>query len=358
MYEDNEFFAGNRKFMEEKEVTLSKEQQAALAGLAEEGKTPLLFATKAGGQAGRGELLAIIAVADTVKITSKQAIKALHDMKIDVVMLTGDNLRTAEAVRKKLSINQVIAEVLPEDKEKEIRRLQKEGRKVAMIGDGINDAPALAAADVGIAIGAGTDVAIDSADIILMKSRLTDAITAIRLSKAVIRNIKQNLFWAFFYNAVCIPLAAGAFYPAFGIRLNPMIGAAAMSMSSLFVVGNALRLRNFKAEAIQTLRENEETNGKEDSTTEYMQVDYKYNENNEIQNKEDTTMNKTMIIEGMMCGHCTGRVQKVLEAVQGIASVTMSLENKSAELVLNEEVADETLKAVVTEAGYEVVEIR
>ena len=358
VYEDKEFFAGNRKFMEEKEVTLSKEQQAALAGLAEEGKTPLLFATKAGGQAGRGELLAIIAVADTVKITSKQAIKALHDMKIDVVMLTGDNLRTAEAVRKKLSINQVIAEVLPEDKEKEIRRLQKEGRKVAMIGDGINDAPALAAADVGIAIGAGTDVAIDSADIILMKSRLTDAITAIRLSKAVIRNIKQNLFWAFFYNAVCIPLAAGAFYPAFGIRLNPMIGAAAMSMSSLFVVGNALRLRNFKADAIQTLRENEETNGKEDSTTEYMQADYKYNENNETQNKEDTTMNKTMIIEGMMCGHCTGRVQKVLEAVEGVASVAMSLENKSAELVLNAEVADETLKAVVTEAGYEVIEIR
>ncbi|MBQ2935332.1 MAG: heavy metal translocating P-type ATPase [Lachnospiraceae bacterium] len=358
VYEDKEFFAGNRKFMEEKEVTLSKEQQAALAGLAEEGKTPLLFAMKAGGQAGRGELLAIIAVADTVKITSKQAIKALHDMKIDVVMLTGDNLRTAEAVRKKLSINQVIAEVLPEDKEKEIRRLQKEGRKVAMIGDGINDAPALVAADVGIAIGAGTDVAIDSADIILMKSSLTDAITAIRLSKAVIRNIKQNLFWAFFYNAVCIPLAAGAFYPAFGIRLNPMIGAAAMSMSSLFVVGNALRLRNFKAEAIRTLRENDETNGKEDSTTEYMQADYKYNENNEIQNKEDMTMNKTMTIEGMMCGHCTGRVQKVLEAVQGVASVTMSLENKSAELVLNAEVADETLKAVVTEAGYEVIEIR
>lgn len=324
MYEGKEYFAGNRKFMEEKGITLSKEQQMALAKLAEEGKTPLLFA-------GRGELLAIIAVADTVKATSKQAINALHDMGINVVMLTGDNQRTAEAVRKKLSINQIIAEVLPEEKEKEIRRLQQEGRKVAMIGDGINDAPALAVADVGIAIGAGTDVAIDSADIILMKSRLTDAITAIRLSKAVIRNIKQNLFWAFFYNAVCIPLAAGVFYPAFGIRLNPMIGAAAMSMSSLFVVGNALRLRHFKA-------------GLQDK--------------NDKQNKEDTNMNKTMIIEGMMCGHCTGRVQKVLEAVEGVASVTMSLENKSAELVLNAEVADDTLKAVVTEAGYEVVEIR
>lgn len=342
MYEGKEYFAGNRKFMEEKGVTLSKEQQATLAELAEEGKTPLLFA-------GREKLLAIIAVADTIKATSKQAISDLHNMGINVVMLTGDNQRTAEAVRKKLSVNQVIAEVLPEEKEKEIRRLRQEGRKVAMIGDGINDAPALAAADVGIAIGAGTDVAIDSADIILMKSRLTDAITAIRLSKAVIRNIKQNLFWAFFYNAVCIPLAAGVFYPAFGIRLNPMIGAAAMSMSSLFVVGNALRLRNFKAETVRSLRGNEETDGKEDSET---------NKHNETQNKEDKNMNKTMIIEGMMCGHCTGRVQKVLEAVEGVESVTMSLENKSAELVLNAEVADDTLKAVVTEAGYEVIEIR
>lgn len=342
MYEGKEYFAGNRKFMEEKGVILSKEQQAAVAELAEEGKTPLLFA-------GREKLLAIIAVADTIKATSKQAISDLHNMGINVVMLTGDNQRTAEAVRKKLSVNQVIAEVLPEEKEKEIRRLRQEGRKVAMIGDGINDAPALAAADVGIAIGAGTDVAIDSADIILMKSRLTDAITAIRLSKAVIRNIKQNLFWAFFYNAVCIPLAAGVFYPAFGIRLNPMIGAAAMSISSLFVVGNALRLRNFKAETVRSLRGNEETDGKEDSET---------NKHNETQNKEDKNMNKTMIIEGMMCGHCTGRVQKALEAVEGVESVTMSLENKSAELVLNAEVADDTLKAVVTEAGYEVIEIR
>lgn len=338
MYKGKEYFAGNSRFMEEKGVILSDMQRQALKELAEEGKTPLLFGVR-DLEDINAHLLAIIAVADTVKKSSVQAIKTLHEMKIDVVMLTGDNKRTAEAVRKKLFINQVIAEVLPEDKEKEIRRLQQEGRKVAMIGDGINDAPALVAADVGIAIGAGTDVAIDSADIILMKSRLTDAITAIRLSRTVIRNIKQNLFWAFFYNAVCIPLAAGVFYPVFGIRLNPMIGAAAMSMSSLFVVGNALRIRKFRAIGFQTVMA----------------------ENNQIinlSNKEDTNMNKTMIIEGMMCGHCTGRVQKALEAVEGVASVTMSLENKSAELVLNAEVADDTLKAVVTEAGYEVIEIR
>ena len=245
--------------MEEKGVMLSEMQQQAVAELSEEGKTPLLFAKKDMAMQ-ECVFLAIIAVADTVKASSIQAIKELHDEKIDVVMLTGDNLRTARAVQKKLAVSQVIAEVLPEDKEKEIRRLQSEGRKVAMIGDGINDAPALAAADVGIAIGAGTDVAIDSADIILMKSRLTDAITAIRLSKAVIRNIKQNLFWAFFYNAIGIPLAAGLFYPAFGIRLNPMFGAAAMSLSSLFVVGNALRLRNFKAKDAEVVNTEENQN--------------------------------------------------------------------------------------------------
>lgn len=319
------YLAGNRKFMEENGIVLSDAQKEAMGGLSAEGKTPLLFATE-------NKILAIIAVADTVKESSVKAIEKFHEMKIDVVMLTGDNKRTAEAVKNKLSINRVIAEVLPEDKEREIRRLQAEGRKVAMIGDGINDAPALAAADVGIAIGAGTDVAIDSADIILMKSRLTDAITAILLSKAVIRNIKQNLFWAFFYNAVCIPLAAGVFYSGFGIKLNPMVGAAAMSVSSLFVVGNALRLRNFKKESEVAEKEQE--------------------------NKEKITMNKTMIIEGMMCGHCTGRVQKVLEALEGVTSVTMSLENKSAELVLSSAVSDEVLTNAVTEAGYEVVEIR
>lgn len=316
--------AGNIGFMEENGITLSKEQRDAMEELSEDGKTPLLFAAD-------WKLSAIIAVADTVKDSSIKAIEELHNMKIEVVMLTGDNSRTAQAVQKKLNINQVVAEVLPEDKEKEIRRLQGEGRKVAMIGDGINDAPALAAADVGIAIGAGTDVAIDSADIILMKSRLTDAITAIRLSRAVIKNIKENLFWAFFYNVIGIPLAAGIWYPIFGIKLNPMFGAAAMSLSSLFVVGNALRLRNFKSHIYG-------------------------GENKEIM--EERRMNKVVLIEGMMCGHCTGRVQKALEEISGVESVTMSLENKSAEVVLNEQVTDEMLKTAVTEAGYEVTQIK
>ena len=298
---NEKFLAGNMGFMEENGVTLSEDQKKAMDALSEDGKTPLLFAVNQ-------KLSAIIAVADTVKASSVKAIEELHEMKIDVVMLTGDNRRTAQAVQKKLNINQVVAQVLPEDKEKEIRRLQKQGKKVAMIGDGINDAPALAAADVGIAIGAGTDVAIDSADIILMKSRLTDAITAIRLSRAVITNIKENLFWAFFYNVIGIPLAAGVWYPVFGIRLNPMFGAAAMSLSSLFVVGNALRLRRFKSHSYEEGKDLEEQNKLENE-----------------KKKEERKMNKIMTIEGMMCGHCTGRVQKALEEIPGVEGVTMSL---------------------------------
>lgn len=346
-------FAGNSGFMEENGVALSKEQKDAMEKLSEDGKTPLLFAVDQ-------KLSAIIAVADTVKTSSVKAIEELHDMKIEVVMLTGDNSRTAQAVQKRLNINQVVAEVLPEDKEKEIRRLQGEGRKVAMIGDGINDAPALAAADVGIAIGAGTDVAIDSADIILMKSRLTDAITAIRLSRAVIRNIKENLFWAFFYNVIGIPLAAGIWYPAFGIRLNPMFGAAAMSLSSLFVVGNALRLRNFKSHAYERGEDEQIEQSIHDKAAVKEETliggELYKAENKEI--KEERKMNKVVMIEGMMCGHCTGRVQKALEAISGVESVTMSLENKSAEVVLSGQVTDEMLKAAVTEAGYEVIEIK
>lgn len=355
------FLAGNRSFLKENNVILTYEQNKTMEKLAEEGKTPLLFA-------GGNELFAIIAVADTVKETSIQAIEQFRQMKIDVVMLTGDNKRTAEAVQKKLKINQVIAEVLPADKEKEIRKLQQEGRKVAMIGDGINDAPALAAADVGIAIGAGTDVAIDSADIILMKSRLTDAITAISLSKAVIRNIKENLFWAFFYNSIGIPLAAGLLYPAFGLKLSPMFGAAAMSLSSLFVVGNALRLKNFKPVKINR-DEREETKKKQDE-----QQNRRQNRQEENKEKEGTgmeqkhfqtaeegrsiTMEKIMIIEGMSCSHCTGRVQKALEELDGVESAVLSLEEKKAVVTLGKEISDSLLQQTVTDAGYEVVEIK
>ncbi|MCI9333923.1 MAG: heavy metal translocating P-type ATPase [Lachnospiraceae bacterium] len=355
--------AGNAAFLKENGIALTPEQEKAMEKLSSEGKTPLLFA------AGKA-LSGIIAVADTVKDSSVTAIRELRDMNIQVVMLTGDNKRTAAAVQKKLGINRVAAEVLPKDKEKEIRRLRQEGRKVAMIGDGINDAPALAAADVGIAIGAGTDVAIDSADIILMKSRLTDAVTAIRLSRAVIRNIKENLFWAFFYNSIGIPLAAGVLYPAFGIRLNPMFGAAAMSLSSLFVVGNALRLRGFKAGERGPAHETEAEDGAAEAwenaeTGENLEAGenacpgQEIEKNNKIEEKqEERSMNKTMIIEGMMCAHCTGRVQKALEAVEGVESVVMSLEEKSAVLTLSSQVEDEALKAAVAEAGYEVTQIR
>ena len=319
------YFAGNRKFLEEKAVKFTKEQERTIENLSEEGKTPLLFGKE-------DKLIALIAVADTIKSSSLAAIEQLKKMHINVIMLTGDNRKTAEAVRKKSGIPEVIAEVLPGEKEQKIRTLKEQGKKVAMIGDGINDAPALASADVGIAIGAGTDVALESADIILMKNDLQDAVTAIRLSKAVIRNIKENLFWAFFYNSVGIPLAAGVLYPVFGLKLNPMFGAAAMSLSSVCVVTNALRLRNFK--------ENKESK-----------------ENKENQ-EEVKMMTKTMIIEGMSCGHCTARVQKALEAVEGVSGVVMSLEEKSAVVTLDKDVADEALKDAVTQADYEVVEIR
>lgn len=323
------YYVGNRRFMEEKGIRLTEAQEQAIENLAEEGKTPLLL--------GSGSLTAVIAVADTVKESSLKAIEYLKKMHIHVIMLTGDNRKTAEAVRRKLGIPEVIAEVLPDEKEQKIRMLKEQGKKVAMIGDGINDAPALASADVGIAIGAGTDVALESADIILMKNDLRDAVTAIRLSRAVIRNIKENLFWAFFYNSIGIPLAAGILYPFFGLKLNPMFGAAAMSLSSVCVVSNALRLRRFREEP----KDGESQGNLEDR-----------------KKKEEKTMTKTMKIEGMACGHCTARVQKALEAVEGVASVVMSLEDKSAVVELNGEPTDEVLKNAVTEAGYEVVEIR
>lgn len=343
------YYAGNRKFLEEKAARFTEEQEQMMERLAEEGKTPLLFARSGDGKEkntdGKKEgvrLMAVIAVADTIKDSSAEAILQLQQMHIQTIMLTGDNRKTAEAVRKRLGIAEVIAEVLPGEKEEKIRMLKEQGKKVAMIGDGINDAPALASADVGIAIGAGTDVAMESADIILMKSDLRDAVTAIRLSKAVIRNIKENLFWAFFYNSVGIPLAAGVLYPFFGLKLNPMFGAAAMSLSSVCVVTNALRLRRFKEAA---KRAGTEAGRKEEP-------------DNKNMIKEEKKMTKTMIVEGMSCGHCTARVQKALEAVEGVASVEMSLEEKSAVIVLDQEVSEETLKGAVTEAGYEVLEIK
>ena len=262
-------------------------------------------------------------------------------MGIDVIMLTGDNARTAEAIRKQVGLQKVIAEVLPEDKEREVRRLQQEGRKVAMVGDGINDAPALARADTGIAIGAGTDIAIESADIVLMKSDLMDVPAAIQLSRAVMRNIKQNLFWAFIYNTIGIPVAAGALYGAFGILLNPMIAAAAMSFSSVSVVLNALRLRFFKPKLHRT-----------DKTDEIPVI------NNNNNKKELAKMEKTIKIEGMSCGHCSAAVTKALESVPGVSDVNVDLESKSATLkVLDGAASDGALRKAVEDAGYEVTGI-
>lgn len=352
------FLVGNRAYMEENGILLDQVKASALDEIAQQGRTPLLVARE-------GELLGVIDVTDGVKAGSHDAIRKFREMGIHVVMLTGDNRRTAEAVREQLNIEEVIAEVLPQDKEKEIRALQKAGRKVAMIGDGINDAPALAAADVGMAIGAGTDVAMESADIVLMKSDLRDAVTAVRLSRAVIRNIKENLFWAFFYNAIGIPLAAGVWYPAFGIKLNPMFGAAAMSLSSVFVVGNALRLRGFKSgfrkragavEAFSVPKAGDSGEPAERGLPSGEQAAPNLQTGNQttIKESEDKTMKKVMTIEGMMCGHCTGRVQKALEEVAGISGVTMSLEDKTATVELEGEVTDEALTAAVTAAGYEV----
>ena len=356
------FYVGNIAFLQENHISLPQEAAEGLNRMADEGMTPLLVAMEASFQ--EGKFLGVVGVADTVKATSHEAIHAWEKMGVRVIMLTGDNRRTAEAVRQKLGISEVVAEVLPQDKEKKVSELKAQGHKVAMIGDGINDAPALAAADVGMAIGAGTDVAMESADIILMKNDLRDAVTAMRLSRAVIRNIKENLFWAFFYNCIGIPLAAGVLYPAFGIRLNPMFGAAAMSLSSIFVVGNALRLRGFKSGFTPLKKETPEAARTEKKTTQaaaeeeqcILKAPAEQNNRQDVkQEKERTnTMTKVISIEGMMCGHCTGTVQKALEAVEGVKAVTMSLEQKNAAVELASDVADEVLTKAVTDAGYEV----
>lgn len=318
------FLAGNRAMMEENQVdiTAAGTLPETLSG---EGKTPLYFAQD-------GKLIGILAVADTVKPTSAAAIKALRELGLDVVMLTGDNRRTAQAIARELELTEVVAEVLPQDKEKVIADLQAKGQKVAMVGDGINDAPALARSDVGLAIGAGTDVAIESADVVLMKSDLLDAVTAVELSRATIRNIKQNLFWAFFYNAVCIPVAAGVLAIWGGPQLNPMLAAAAMSMSSVCVVSNALRLKLFKPH---------------------------YNgptvvENNKEIKGEERTMEKKVMIEGMMCQNCVKHVTNALNALPGVTA-TVDLESKTATVI--GDVSDEAIKQAIADAGYEVTSI-
>ena len=324
--------AGNLKMMREAGVPLEGLDSAA-AEWANQGKTPLYFSRE-------GRMLGLIALEDEVKPTSRAAIDAMKAMGMKVVMLTGDNKATAAAIQRRMGISRVVAEVMPQDKEEEVRRLQAEGHKVAMIGDGINDAPALARADVGIAIGAGTDVAIESADIVLMKSDLMDAVTAVQLSRATIRNIKQNLFWAFFYNSVGIPLAAGVFYGLLDWKLNPMFGAAAMSLSSVCVVSNALRLKLFKPKFPAA-----SPAGREDSLETVTQ-----------KLEGEKNMKKTMIVEGMSCGHCSARVEKALNALEGVKA-TVDLESKTAAIETTGAVTDEQLKAAVVEAGYEVASL-
>lgn len=316
------YYAGNQKLIKEQGISCEK-ALSSIEKLSEEGKTPLILADE-------NQILGVIGVADVVKPTSAKAIQELKKLGIQVIMLTGDNARTAKAIQKQLDIDTVIAEVLPQDKEREISRLQEEGRTVAMVGDGLNDAPALARADVGIAIGAGTDVAIESADIVLMKNDLQDVATAIELSKAVIRNIKENLFWAFFYNVCGIPLAAGVLYPVFGLKLSPMFGAAAMSLSSLFVVSNALRLRFF-----HSLKKG------------------KVQPENIQEKKEEKNM-YTMKIEGMMCPHCQAAVTKALEALEG-TKAEVNLEKKEAYVETGLE--KEILKKAVEDAGYQVISV-
>ncbi|WP_287478393.1 heavy metal translocating P-type ATPase [Anaerostipes sp.] len=317
---------GNMKFISQS-TELSEEIQKTADRLAEEGKTPLFFARD-------GRLIGIIAVADVVKEDSPEAIRELQNMEIHVVMLTGDNERTAKAIGVQAGVDEVIAGVLPDGKESVIRSLKKKG-KVAMVGDGINDAPALTRADMGIAIGAGTDIAIDAADVVLMKSRLTDVAAAIRLSRATLRNIHENLFWAFIYNVIGIPLSAGVWYPIFGWLLNPMFGAAAMSLSSFCVVSNALRLNWFKMYDASKDRKIKTKNN----------------------NKEDKTMTKTMSIEGMMCGHCEATVKKALEALKGVENAEVSHTAGTAVVTLDADVSDDTLKKAVEDQDYKVTKI-
>lgn len=346
------YYAGNLRLMEEKGIDCS-EPRRQMDRLAEEGKTPLLFADEK-------EIIGIIGAADIVKPTSAQAIRELKKLGIEVIMLTGDNKRTAAAIQRQLGIDTVIAEVLPQDKEREVAKLQSEGRKVAMVGDGMNDAPALARADVGIAIGAGTDVAIESADIVLMKNDLLDVVTAIGLSKAVIRNIKENLFWAFFYNACGIPLAAGVFYTAFGWKLSPMFGAAAMSLSSFFVVMNALRLRFFhvlkKPEDIHNTEQRQVSSAPCGPQISGRSGDGQGSGEEKGFREPQNGRQLVMKIDGMMCSHCQAAVTKALNKVPGVTA-QVSLEDHAAYIQASEDADVEQMKEAVEDAGYEVVGI-
>jgi len=316
---DKIYFVGNEAFIKEKGLKID-----VPFGLAHQGKTLLFVADET-------HLLGTIAVADVLKANSRQAVQEMLKLGLEVVMLTGDRLETAQALQKQLGLSQVFAEVLPADKQKMIATLQAEGKTVMMVGDGINDAPALARADVGVAIGAGSDIAIESADIVLMRNDLTDVLSAIRLSKAVINNIRQNLFWAFFYNILGIPLAAGVFFPLFGWTLSPMIAAAAMSFSSVTVVANALRLRNFKLSQALLPEISQPI----------------------ILNDMKT---KVLHIEGMTCMHCSGRVDKALNSLEGVEA-SVNLGEKTATLTVTGDVTDELLKKTVADAGYEVVSV-
>ena len=320
--EDRLFYIGNKKLLDSKNISLDLFYEKS-EKLANEAKTPIFIADE-------NEVLGLIAISDVVKPTSKDAILEFEKMGLEVIMLTGDNYKTANAIAKQININNVIAEVLPQDKEKEIQKLQSLGKKVAMIGDGINDAPALVRADVGIAIGAGTDIAIESANIVLVKSDLLDAVKAIQLSNAVIKNIKQNLFWAFFYNIIGIPLAAGVFYTILGWKLSPMFAGAAMSLSSVTVVLNALRLKLFEPRISKNLLEK-----------------------NNI--SKGDKMEKILKVDGMTCGHCKARVEKVVSAIDGVDSVEVDLASKNVTVKMSKDISEQTLSDVIVDAGYEVI---
>ena len=345
------YFAGNMAFMKENNISIDEVTEIA-DELAMEGKTPLYFANENG-------MIGLLAAADTIKDTSKEAIDKLQHMGIDVVMLTGDNKKTAKAIQRNLTTKTVIAEVMPQDKAREVRKIQEQGKRVAMVGDGINDAPALARADVGIAIGAGTDVAIESADIVLMKSDLLDVVTAIELSKSVIKNIKINLFWAFFYNAIGIPLAAGVFFTIFEWKLNPMFASAAMSLSSVCVVMNALRLRYFHSSFQKKIKKETMVEHKKEVIVKQVLLQEK-----QSKNKEETQnlggkkeMEKIIMVNGMQCNHCKMTVEKVLGGIDGVTNVAVNLEEKKVVVTLSKEVENNKMEEAIKEAGFEVVSI-